>query len=123
MQYYFRIFKFSLLNRIYSNLAHKTLDNVVPIYHPAHPTPTDHIACLLYVCYTLKHLGSLVLPDLKKKKKKLLHAVQESWVQSLGQEDPLEKGMATHSSSFAWRVPWIEPGGLQFMRLQRVEHD
>ena len=54
---------------------------------------------------------------------KNLPVMQETRVQSLGQEDPLEKGMATHSSSFAWRVPWIEPGGLQFMRLQRVEHD
>ena len=43
-------------------------------------------------------------------------AMQEAWVQSLGQEDPLEKEMATHSSSLAWRVSWTEePGGLQFM--------
>ena len=41
-----------------------------------------------------------------------LPAVQETWVQSLGQEDPLEKKMATHSSIFAWRIPWTEePGG------------
>ena len=40
--------------------------------------------------------------------------VQETWVRSLGQEDPLEKGMATHSSILAWRIPWTEePGGLQ----------
>ena len=40
-------------------------------------------------------------------------AMQETWVQSLGQEDPLEKGMATHSSNLAWRTPWTkEPGGL-----------
>ena len=40
-------------------------------------------------------------------------AVQETWVRSLGQEDPLEKGMATHSSILAWRIPWTEePGGL-----------
>ena len=45
---------------------------------------------------------------------KNLPAVQENWVQSLGQEDPLEKGMATHSSILAWRIPWTEePGGLQ----------
>ena len=44
--------------------------------------------------------------------KKLL-AIQETWVQSLSQEDPLEKGMATHSSILAWRIPWTEkPGGL-----------
>ena len=42
-------------------------------------------------------------------------------VQSLGWEDPLEEGMATHSSILAWRIPWTEePGGLQFMGLQRV---
>ena len=46
-------------------------------------------------------------------------AMQESWVQSLGWEDPLERGMATHSSILAWRIPWAEePGGL--MGLQRV---
>ena len=43
-----------------------------------------------------------------------LHAMQEAQVQSLGQEDPLEKGMAIHSSTLAWRIPWTEePGGLQ----------
>ena len=46
------------------------------------------------------------------------------WVQSLGQEDPLEEGMATHSSIFAWRIPWtVEPGGLQSMGLQRMACD
>ena len=55
---------------------------------------------------------------------KNLPAVQENWVQSLGQEDPLEKGMATHSSILAWRIPWTdEPGRLQSMGLQRVRHD
>ena len=45
-------------------------------------------------------------------------------VQSMGQEDPLEKGMATHSSILAWRIPWTEePGELQSMGLQRVGHD
>ena len=48
----------------------------------------------------------------------------ETPVQSLGWEDPLEKGMATHSSSLAWRIPWTEePGGLQSMGSQRVRHD
>jgi len=50
--------------------------------------------------------------------------VQETRVQSLGWEDPLEEGMATHSSILAWRIPWTEePGGLQSMGLQRVGHD
>ena len=49
---------------------------------------------------------------------------EEMWVQSLGREDPLEEGMATHSSILAWRIPWTEePGGLQSMGLQRVGHD
>ena len=48
-------------------------------------------------------------------------AKQETWVPSLGQEDPLEKGMAAHSSIPAWRIPWTEePGGLQSMGLQRI---
>ena len=55
---------------------------------------------------------------------KRLPAMQETWVQSLGQEDPLEKEMAIHSSTLAWKIPWTEePGGLQSMGLQRVGHD
>ena len=55
---------------------------------------------------------------------KNLPAVWETRVQSLGWEDPLEEGMATHSSILAWRIPWTEkPGELQSMRLQRVGHD
>ena len=50
-------------------------------------------------------------------------AMQETWVPSLGWEDPLEKGMATHSNDLAGRIPWTEePGGLQSMGLQRVGH-
>ena len=55
---------------------------------------------------------------------KNLPAMQETWVQSLGQEDPLEKGLTTHSSSLAWIIPWREePGRLQSIALQRVGHD
>ena len=55
---------------------------------------------------------------------KNLSAMQEMWVQSLGQEDPLEKKMSIHSSVLAWKIPWTdETGGLQCMRLQRVRHD
>ena len=51
-------------------------------------------------------------------------AMWETGVQSLGQEDPLEEGMATHSSILAWRIPWTEePGGLQSMEWHRVGHD
>ena len=55
---------------------------------------------------------------------KNLPAMQETQVQSLGWEDALEKGMATHSSILAWRIPWTEePGGLSSMGLQRAGHD
>ena len=55
---------------------------------------------------------------------KNMPAMQETQVGSLGWEDSLEKGMATHSSVLAWRIPWTgEPGGLQFMGSQRVGHD
>ena len=55
---------------------------------------------------------------------KNLPAMQETWVQSLGQEDPLEKEMATHSNILAWDIPRTEePGGLQSKELQRVGHD
>ena len=55
---------------------------------------------------------------------KKLPALQETQVRSLGQEDPLEKGMATHSSILAWRIPWIEePGQLRSMGLQKAGHN
>ena len=53
-----------------------------------------------------------------------MQETQEAWVQSLGGEDLLEEGMATHSSILAWRIPWTEePGGLQSIGSQRVGHD
>ena len=53
-----------------------------------------------------------------------MEEMQEIWVQSLGQEDALEEGMATHSSILAWRILWTEePGGLLSIRLQRVGHE
>ena len=58
---------------------------------------------------------------------KCLPAMRETWVQYLGQEDPLEKKMATHSSTLAWKIPWTEdPGGLKeslSMGSQRVGHN
>ena len=63
--------------------------------------------------------ASLVAQRLKR-----LPPMQETRVRSLGREDPLEKGMVTHSSTLAWRIPWMEePGGLQSMGSQRVGHD
>ena len=50
--------------------------------------------------------------------------MQETWIRSLGQEDPLEEEMPTHSNILAWEIPWTEePGGLQSMVLQRVRRD
>ena len=64
-------------------------------------------------------MTSLVAQTVKR-----LSKIRETWVQSLGQEDPLEKEMAIHSSTIAWKIPWTEePGRLQFMGLQRVGHD
>ena len=55
---------------------------------------------------------------------KHLPTMRETWVQSLSWEDPLEKEMATHSITLAWKIPWTEePGRLQSMGLQRVGHD
>ena len=72
------------------------------------------ISLLLYLFW-----ASLVAQRLKH-----LPPTWETWVQSLGREDPLEKEMATHSNILAWRIPWTEePGGLQSTGSQRVGHD
>ena len=64
-------------------------------------------------------LASLVAQTVKR-----LSAMQETWVRSLGWEDPLEKEMAAHSSILAWKIPWIaEPGRIPSMGSQRVGHD
>ena len=63
--------------------------------------------------------ASLVAQRLKR-----LPPMQETWVRSLGRDDPLEREMATYSSILAWRIPWTEePGGLQSMGSQRVGHN
>ena len=67
----------------------------------------------------LNNWASLVVQRLKR-----LPAMWETWVLSLGREDPLEKEMATHSGILAWRIPWTEePGGPQSTGSQRVGHD
>ena len=67
----------------------------------------------------LSLLGYVVIQTVK-----YLPAMRETLVPSLGWEDPLEKGMATHFSILAWRIPWTEePGGLQSMGPQRVRHN
>ena len=65
------------------------------------------------------HWASLVAQRVKR-----LPTMRETWVRSLGQEDPLEKAMAPHSSTLAWKTPWTEkPGRLQSMGSPRVGHD
>ena len=67
---------------------------------------------------------TLLWVSLVTQKVKNMPAMQETWVQSLGWEDPLQKEMATHSSILAWKIPWPEePGRLQSMGSQRVGHD
>ena len=74
----------------------------------------DLLICLcIFMC-------NFLVPQMVKN----LPAMQKTWIQSLGQEAPLEKGTAIHSSILAWIIPWTgQPGGLQSMGLQRVGHD
>ena len=68
----------------------------------------------------LRERGASLVAQMVKR----LPAMWETWVQSPGWEDPLEKEMATHSSTLAWKIPWMEePGRLQSMGSQRVGHD
>ena len=68
--------------------------------------------------------GSIITASLVAQMVKCLPTVWETWVRSLGQEDPLEKEMATHSSTLAWKIPWTEERSrLQSMGSQRVRHD
>ena len=77
-----------------------------------------YLRALLFLSHLL-FLASLVAQLVKNPP-----AMQETPVLFLGQEDPLEKGMATHTSILAWKIPWMEgPGRLQSMGLQRVVHD
>ena len=86
------------------------------IASPLHP---NHAAIIcLTICYSSLR-ASLVAQTVKH-----LFEMKETRVQSLGREDPLEKEMAPHSSTLAWKIPWTEePGGLQSMGSQRVGHD
>ena len=76
-------------------------------------------SCVFFLNYLFIYQDFPVAQTVKN-----LPAMQETSVRSLGWEDPLEKGMAIHSSILAWRIPWAEkPGGLQFMGSQRVGYD
>ena len=80
--------------------------------------------CVCIYNYTHTHTHTHLWAPLVAQTVKNLPAMQETQVQSLGWEDPLEKRMAAHSSVLAWRIPWTEePGGLQPIGLQRVVQD
>ena len=92
--------------------------NPTPFYHKFHQTQNGS---LLWTLTPFQHpyRTSLVAQTVK-----YLPAMRETRVQSLGWEDPLEKVMAAHSSTLAWKIPWMEePGRLQSMRSQRVRND
>ena len=79
---------------------------------------------MTYLNIYFEHNCALIWASLVAQRVKRLPIVRETWVQSLGWEDPLEKEMATHSSTLAWKIPWMEkPDMLQFMGSQRVGHD
>ena len=74
----------------------------------------------IYNCTEVSTVRISVVAQMVKR----LSTMWETWVQSLGWEDPLEKEMAIHSSTIAWKIPWTEqPGRLQSMRSQRVRHN
>ena len=79
---------------------------------------------LCFLCIFLFSIYSSLRDSLVAQRLKRLPAMWETWVRSLGWEDPLEKEMASHSSILAWRIPWMEePGGLQSTGSKRVGHD
>ena len=89
-------------------------------------------APLAGICLSLLYLPSsftktlliILRTSLVAQMVKCLSTMWETWIRSLGREDPLEKEMAIHSSSIAWKIPWTkEPGRLQSMGSQRVGHD
>ena len=86
-------------------------------------TPNPELNSLSCMCFFFNCSKIYIGAPLVAQMVKNLPAMQETRVQSLDQEDPLEKGMATHSSILTWEIPWTEePGGLHSMRLPRARH-
>ena len=91
---------------------------------PSHWLSIVHTVVYMCQCYSLNSIPLSPWASLVAQTVKNLPAMQKLWFWSLGQEDPLEEEMATHSSILAWRIPWREePGGLQSKGSQRVGHD
>ena len=87
--------------------------------HPALKRSDIFYLGRIFKCFTYIISASLMAQAVKH-----LSTMRETWVQSRGREDPLEKEMAIHSSTIAWKIPWTEePGRLQSMGSQRVRHD
>ena len=93
--------------------------------HPAPRSPRNHFSLSKgFFCLTLGHFGNCQWALLVAQTVKHLPAMRETWVRSQGWKDPLEKEIATHSSTPAWKIPRTgEPGRLQSMGSQRVRHD
>ena len=97
---------------------HQVQNSYTHNLYPNNIITDTHTHTRLSIIPVIHVVASLVAQTVKN-----LPAMQETWIQSLGQEEPPEKGMATHSS-IAWRIPRTEePGGLQSLGSQRVEHD
>ena len=87
-----------------------------------------HVHTCIHTCVDITHMityiGIYTWASLVAQRLKHLPAMWETWVRSLGREDPLQEEMGTYSSILAWRILWTEePGGLQSMGSQRVRHD
>ena len=116
---YLIMFKFNFLS--IRSLEQKTLGNKIVLKMIKDFSKTFQLLRELLLVWIFSSRVILFWASLVAQRVKRLPAMQETWVQSLGQEAPLEKEMVAHSSTLTWRIPWTEkPGRLQFMGLQRV---
>ena len=112
-----------LPNEIQAELTSSSIEHVPDAYSGPSTllrgvlAPKVHLVCVtIQICKNMYYRAPLVAQMVKN-----LPAMQETWIRSLGQEDPLEKEMATHYSILAWEILWTEePGGLQSMGSQRI---
>ena len=131
LQHHYALFLHHFLHYIYHHWTYRLFALFVLLVSSLYPQQHTH---LNVSCRTVELISILFCPLLYPRVKnrtniyvaqtvKNLPAAQETWVQSLVWENPLEKGMAIHSNILAWRIQWTEePGGLQSMVLQRVRH-
>ena len=106
------------------SLSHSIAISGPPIFSSSEQSSCSSLYYIRFLRLRLLKLNLRTGASLVAQRLKHRPAMRETWVRSLGWEDPLEKEMATHSSILAWRVPWTEePGGLQATGSQRVGHD